>query len=119
MERKNKKSEEPNEIYRWRKIGGGGCRLVIKGSKKIIKPNQVFEATEEEVPEAFRDVIIKIDAKAIQEYKEILGSLPTFEAKEREDEEGVWDVFNGKGKKLNEKGLTKEKADKFIETLTE
>lgn len=72
-----------NEKLWWIKNGGGTFRL--KDSKKIIKPGQKFEATVDQIPEAFRDVV-----KPLSELPEEkpLESETKFETKERTEEAG-------------------------------
>lgn len=46
-----------SEKVRWLKTGGGSLRLK---TGKIIKPNEKFSACPEEIPEAFRDIVVPI-----------------------------------------------------------
>lgn len=55
----------------WRKLGRGFFRL----PNRIIKPGQIFWAHPSEIPEAFRDTIIPVDAKELKEEKKT--QLPT------------------------------------------
>lgn len=131
MERKNKSAVVIEEttvktspIFRWKVVGGSPFH---GGGHRIYKPGEVFKATEEEVPQAFRDVIIKIDHMSVQEQeKPISGKVATYSLKEKEkvnpdddDEDVLYDVINHKGKVINEVALSKEKADSFIKDLME
>ena len=49
-------TEEAKTIS-WKKLGGGSFRLA---TGRIIKPNQIFDATEAEIPKAFRDVVVSV-----------------------------------------------------------
>ena len=60
MERKNKANQRKGEI-RWRKEGGGSFRTKINGKDRIIKPGETFRALPEEIPLAFRDVVVPLD----------------------------------------------------------
>ena len=111
-------------IYRWKVIGGSPFH---GGNHRIYKPGEVFKAIESEVPEAFRDVIIKVDVASVQEQEKVIpGKVATYKLKEREkvdpedpNEEILYDVVNHKGKKINETPLNREKAQSFINDLSE
>jgi hypothetical protein len=98
---------------------------------RIIKPGETFWAFPSEIPKAFRDVVIPLDGdvpfkeekKKEELAKQTGGKKPAFKVEKREGSPW-WDVFNvqeveGKEvrKKVNEKGLTEEKANKLIEDL--
>lgn len=105
---------------RWKKIGGGSFRL----PGKIIKPNEIFYAYPNEIPKGFRDVVIPLDkdikwdepTKPDVVIVPPVVNVPSFSAKKRDGSQW-YDIFDAQGKKLNEKGLTKEKAEAFIEDL--
>ena len=42
---------------KWRKIGGGNFRL----GKKIIKPNEVFSASPDEIPQMFMKFLVQLE----------------------------------------------------------
>jgi len=128
MERtKNILTPKEGEIH-WKKVGGGSFRI----GNRIIKPGQTFLAFPHEIPKAFRDVVIALDGGAIFEEdkkkkKETVKpsdvKKPTFVVEKRKGSQW-WDVFNvqkveGKEvkKKINDKGLPKEKADALKEDL--
>jgi len=130
VERKNKSeatevADLPSEpVFRWKVVGGSPFH---GNNHRIYKPGEVFKATEAEVPLAFRDVIIKVDTVSVQEQERILpGKVATYEIKEREKvdpeddkEVALYDVVNHKGKVINEKPLSKKKAESFLKDLTE
>jgi hypothetical protein len=105
----------------WKKVGRGSFRL----NNRIIKPGEVFKAYPDEIPQAFRDSIIPLDdignltpqqepAKLIQpkdikkvEYKIIPSGR-----------KGYFDIESSTGKKMNEKPMREETAEKLIEDLS-
>lgn len=111
MER-TKTNTEPKQI-RWKKTGGGSFRL----GNRIIKPGQTFSATEAEIPQAFRDVVIPSGSiPAAKPTPVIIGAEPGYKLKSRGT--GRWyDVVNAKGKAINEKALKKEVAEKLLQDL--
>ena len=99
----------------WKKTGGGSFRL----PNRIIKPNQVFKAYEEEIPESFRDVVIPLDDVVEQVSEKEDASTPQVTDFKVVHRAGKWyDIESASGKKLNEKALSKEDAEKFIADLS-
>jgi len=96
---------------RWIKTGGGRFRLA---NGKIIKPNQKFSARPDEIPEAFRDVIIPIDE--LPEDIKTPASVPAV-YKLQKRSVGWFDVVDGNGKILNEQALRRDAALKLIKGL--
>jgi len=132
MERtKNVNTEvtDPDEgKLRFRKIGGGSLRL----KNRIIKPGQMFKAFPEEIPSAFRDVIISVDKNVVWEkvQEQSQGKIPekalpplveiakpVYTVQPHGKSLFLFDVVDGKGKVLNEKSLKKEVADQLVEDL--
>jgi len=117
MERtKNPGTNLGSEVIHWKKVGGGSFRF--KG--RIIKPGQKFKATAEEIPKAFRDVVIALE--------DIPGTMkvppppenvvePVFTIRSR-GSGGWYDVTDANGKALNEKALKKEIAEKLVKDLS-
>ena len=131
------------EPIQWRNTGNGSLRI----KRRIIKPGEVFEATQAEISQNFRDVLKPIGSTPEIKTTPIPGVKPVFKVKEREivkprevpkdtlfkvklrkDEKGVYDVVSvittvkeGKSlekvKLLNSKGLTKEKAGDLLKAL--
>ena len=119
---------ESTKVIRWKKVGGGSLRF--KG--RIIKPNQKFKASLEQIPVAFRDVVIPLESipgdvtvpgkpvpeiKAVEvEYKlKPRGDGPTLKKRGG----GPWyDVVDPDDEVFNEKALKKDAAEKLIEDLT-
>lgn len=103
--------DEPT--IRWKKLGRGSFRM----PNRIIKPGEIFTAKPSDIPLSFRDVIIPVDdlPKEMLEVK-VDGKKPVFSVAKRD--KGTWyDVIDDKGKKINEKALTKEAAISLVESL--
>jgi hypothetical protein len=103
---------------RW-KNNGGTFRL---NKNQIIKPGQVFKAFPEEIPKAFRDVITSMDSFVEVTEKEKVENpanivKQTYSLKESE-EEGLFDIYNAKGKKMNEVPLEEQVAQQLINDLS-
>lgn len=127
MERTKKNEAAPIEGRKtWRKVGGGTTYLTINGRKRIIKPMEEFEAFDDEIPQSFRDIIICLNGDR-GSIPKVLGKLPkpesvkpvpvTYTLEESEEEEGMFNVKDSKGKIVNQKPVTKEKAEQFIQDL--
>lgn len=125
MERKVKAApEEEQEEYipqeprlRFSHTGGGSFWL----NGHIIKPGQVFYAKSSEVPEAFRDQLKPLDGTPDPNRKPVTGVQSTFSVVPLEPiEEGgeiKYNVVNEKGKAINGKPLTSEKAEALLKDL--
>ena len=121
---------------RWRKTKGKGSFRLRSG--KIIKPNQVFDAKEIEIPPAFKDLVEKVDPEEVsltpvqpvkstevrrKSTKGKKAPLQEIEAKESEfeaveEEDGTFSVcLKSTQKAINEKPLTKEEAFQLVEDL--
>ena len=106
MERKGTNKE----VFRWQKKEGGSLHLTINGRRCIIKPGQIFTATEDEVPLAFRDVVIKLDGMSIQEQtKEISGVVPVYEKQQLD----TVNVISDKGRTIR-KDVSLEEAEEIL-----
>lgn len=112
-------------MIRWRKIGGGFLHIKIDGNAKIIKPNQIFDARLEDIPENFRDVIIpadttvkeKLDKEKTKGVKKPPIPVAKLEYSIESRGSGYYNVVDKNGKRQNEKALRKEKADALLEQL--
>ncbi len=100
------------ERIKWKKIGGGTFRLA---SGKIIKPNQEFMATSDQIPGAFRDVIKPLDSAPEALPDEVPPDVQQYEIVHRSH--GWYDITDNQGKKINEKSLRKKAAENMIEIL--
>ena len=103
-------TEEPE--VRW--VNNGGS-FWLNGH--IMKPGQSFRAKVSDIPEAFRDVLTPNGTLPDSAKPPIAGVSATYSIKPREDEENTFDVINDKGKALNGKPLTKEKAENLLKNL--
>jgi len=121
------RTPESKDIRIWRKIGGGSLRY----NGHILKPNQKFKATQEELPTAFLDVIVPADlslrdrpdpnrppAKGSAGPPEIKPVEVVYTVKARGTSGGWYDVVDSNGKALNEKALKKEIAEKLVHDLS-
>jgi len=99
-----------NQNIKWKKIGRGTFRT---RSGKIIKPGQMFEASPEEIPEGFRDVIVP--AEPLPEEIQIEVIPPSYEVKSVAP--GWYDVIDSQGKVVNEKRLRYPEAEALVRRL--
>lgn len=98
----------------WKKIGGGP--LILKN--RIIKPGEKFKARVDEIPPAFRDVVIPLqDIKETPAPEMISKKEPTYHLEPKGESKTLFNVVDTEGKVLNEKGLKKEVAEQFIVDL--
>lgn len=105
---------EDNKIM-WIKKGGGTFRM---SSGKIIKQNQKFIASEEEIPKAFRDTVVPANpGDALDEDNEIKVDAedPGYVIVDRSP--GWYNIEDKDGKVMNESGLRKADAEKMLEDL--
>ena len=111
-----KQEEVPTQVkIRWRNDGG----TLRFRKNQIIKPGEKFSAYPDEIPKAFRDVIIALEP--IQEGP-IRPEIPTnvvmpVYKMEPAEKEGFFDIYNGNGKKMNESPLEAEIATQLIKDL--
>lgn len=117
MERTKPINNPAPENIRWKKIGGGSLRLTINGRKRIIKPNEKFRAALNEVPQAFRDVIIPLEDLPGSAPAPVIAGIETVYTLKTREKGGWYDVVDKNGKVLNEKALKKDVADKLIQDL--
>jgi hypothetical protein len=103
----------------WRKTGGGSFTAKINGRVKIIKPNDLFAATEDEIPPGFRDVVIPADPevrKALEEKPStVIPQKMEYYVNHRGG--GYYDVVDRGGNKQNQKALRKEEAEELLKNL--
>ncbi len=108
---------------RFKKVGGGSLRL----HNRIIKPGQIFIANPSDIPKSFRDLVIALDKNVKWEVAKspaaapvpitpAVVTKPVYVVKKREGSQW-YDVLDGQGKVLNERGLKKEVAENFVEDL--
>lgn len=108
----------------WKQTGGGSFYLarlhgLKAGTKEIIKPNQVFEATEDEIPRAFRDTVKPVDPGAVERAKAPVVKPTSAEYEVRSRGPGWYDVVRvHDSHKMNDKGLRQDEARKLIDSLS-
>ena len=93
---------------------------------RFIKPGQIFMAYPSEIPKSFRDLVLALsgDGKWEQTKKEeesppapVKVTKPLYTIQPRGKSALWFDIVDAQGKVINEKGLKKEVAEKFIEDL--
>ena len=122
---------ERTKVQKWKVVGGGFFYATINGTKRIIKPGQIFDARLEDIPEGFRDVITPVteDAESLIQHP----VQPKVEPKTAEPEvmeepvnpkyfvqsrgAGYYNVVDVNGKVMNEKALRKDAADELLASL--
>lgn len=101
---------------KWKRTGTGSHRLP---NGIIMGPGEVFEASLDEIPMAFRDVIKPVNPEELQALMEpppvgpVAPSIYSLKARGPR----TWDVVDGQGKVFNEKALTKTGAEELIKSL--
>jgi len=114
MERTKNNTVEPNVIT-WKKVGGGSLRL--KG--KIIKPGQLFEATPDEIPALFKNLVVPMgELPKAADVPSIKVTKTEYKMVPRGKSNTWFDIVGPNEKVINEKALTKEAAANFIKTLS-
>jgi len=112
--------KEQEQKLTFRKIGGGSMRL----RKRIIKPDQVFQAFLSEIPEAFRGFVIPVGEESLNAVKaseqqdkpkNIPGNKAQYVIEEKS--KGWFNVVDKQGKAINERALRKETADELLKAL--
>ena len=108
----------------WRHHGQGSFRM---GDGRIIKPQQVFKAREDEIPKAFRDTIKPLKDLLAKEGKPVVSSTE-FEIVEHpirnlqgieKPEAPEYDVINkASGKAQNTTPLSKSVAEDLLKVLS-
>lgn len=106
----------PNQevAIKWKNLGG---TFRMREGKKIVKPNEVFDAFPHEIPQAFRDCIKPVDAQEPSKADIIQVVSSSYEIKSKGP--GLYNVVDGQGKVINEKGLSVQAAKELLETLTD
>lgn len=95
---------------RWKKIGSGGFLF----NNRYIKPGQTFTATVEEIPLAFRDVIVPVDKLPEDPFTK-LKKVSNYTL--MQTEEGLWNIVDKQGKIFNDAPMEKNEAEKVLNVL--
>ena len=118
VELKEEKAKELVELdplapkpIRWKKIGNGSFIL----NNRYIKPGQIFTATVEEIPTAFRDLIIPLEKlpedKLLSAKKSSNYTLVEIEGT------NTWNIVDSQGKIFNEKPMARLEAEKLLNVI--
>lgn len=90
-----------------------------KGKREIIKPNQVFQAYNDEIPQSFRDTVKPVDPDAAEKAKPPLVKPVKSEYEVCSRGPGWYDVVRvHDGHKMNDKGLRQDEARKLVDSLS-
>ena len=89
---------------------------------RIIKPGQVFKAHPDEIPDGFKDVVVRVESAAAAESvaeAPVKAEAPVAKAEYfvKSRSAGYYDVVDADGKLMNEKALRKAAAEALIESL--
>lgn len=104
---------EDNKLIRWQKVGGAAMYL----RNRIIKPGQIFTATIDEIPRAFRDICIPLDEIKKEEPTPIEVAKHEYTIIPRGKSKTFFDVVDSNGKAINEKALHKSDAEQLIKDI--
>lgn len=96
---------------KWKKLGAGSFRMT---SGRVIKQNQVFEATPEEIPLGFRDVVVPVEPIPEPPPLEVVPGGYSIMSRGP----GWYDVVDAQGKVVNEGALRQADAQKLLEDLS-
>ena len=118
VELKEEKAKELVELdplapkpIRWKKIGNGSFIL----NNRYIKPGQTFMATVEEIPKAFRDVVVPVEGlpedKLLSAKKSSNYTLVEIEGT------NTWNIVDSQGKIFNEKPMARLEAEKLLDVI--
>ena len=100
-----------SEVIRWKKIGKGSFLF----NNRYIKPGQTFTATVEEIPTAFRDLIIPLEKlpedKLLSAKKSSNYTIVEIEGT------NTWNIVDSQGKIFNEKPMVRLEAEKLLNVI--
>jgi hypothetical protein len=100
----------------WKKKGGGSFMF----NRQLIRPNMKFRAAPNEIPLAFRDLVVPLEDYVDPETApDPLKTAPVvnYFIQPKGKSKFLFDVVDGSGKAINEKGLTKEIAENLLNDL--
>ena len=97
-------------VIRWKKVGNGSFLF----NNRYIKPGQVFTATVEEIPTAFRDVIVPVDKLPDDPFKKPK-KVVNYSLSQTED--GKWNIVDKLGKVFNDSPMELNEAEKVLNVL--
>lgn len=99
------------KVITWKKIGGGALLL----NNRYIKPGQIFTATIEEIPTAFRDVVVPTDDLPSDKLLVVKSDIKY--TIKRIGKTETYNIVSADGKVLNELPLTKVEAENILKAL--
>lgn len=97
-------------VIRWKKVGNGSFLF----NNRYIKPGQVFTATVEEIPTAFRDLIVPVDKLPDDPFKKPK-KVVNYSLSQTED--GKWNIVDKLGKVFNDSPMELNEAEKVLNVL--
>ena len=97
-------------VIRWKKVGNSSFLF----NNRYIKPGQVFTATVEEIPTAFRDLIVPVDALPEDPFKKPK-KVVNYSLSQTED--GKWNIVDKLGKVFNDSPMELNEAEKVLNVL--
>jgi len=113
-----KRTKQTTDEIEWIKRGRGSLRIVLGGTLRVIKPNQRFMASPDQIPESFKDLIKPVEAFTEDQLPEVVETTPLkYELQQRGETGPWWDIVDSQGKVVNEKALRLDAANKFITEL--
>lgn len=96
-------------------VNNGGPFYMKDGVR--IPNGEIFFAHPNDVPKAFRDTIVPVDPNALSNASPIEDAVnPTYSIKQR-GASSNYDIFDGQGKRLNDKNLTQEEAQELLDRM--
>lgn len=102
-------------MKRFKKIGGGSFETY---SGKIVKPNEIFKADPDDIPKAFRDIVVEVDPDPNPQPEPKTEEIEVHEYTKEPKSKGWYDVVDSNGKVMNEKSLRDAEADELIKNLS-
>lgn len=119
MKRANSiKDEKPKEgQVKFHKEGGGAFAVTIDGRRRIIKPGQSFYAHPDEIPAAFRDVVVPVDKSKLEAIEGGTFNALDLDYYAKHHGGGKWAVYNSNDDKQNDEWLSKDEAKALVESL--
>jgi hypothetical protein len=116
-------------LIRWKVVSSRPYRWRYQGKVLMMKPNQVFVAAEEDIPEEFRAMVISLSPtptipRVVRKEPIAEVNIPervkapekpiTYRIKPRGD---YFDILDSKGKKVNEQKLSEDEAADMLKSL--
>lgn len=111
--------EQPKS--KWLVVSGG--ITLLRDRTKSYEKGETFEADEDEIPMAFRDLIKPLSPpappKPVREQPKysLQPVVPTAEEEDEDNYVPLYDVINDSGKVISEKSLPKDEAEELLKGL--